>query len=251
MTLSFLFLGLLILATASAQTNNCTDLYDCGREFCGVDGVCHSYSCPNWFQYGGSVSSVIDDGTALTCEDYTTGEEDFYHAVIFSCGGFGPGVDMEGDGVSQVWNRRCYFDAGDELFECFHLAPDTDFSAFVNQAEANPPQPCDYSEEEIARGSPTNASYIYQVVISKPPSFISFRRGPESTATLDVDSAMMTMYAKVTSSQKTPEPTASLTVGPSTASPTVSTSAAISFRLKTKLASLSAAVLWITTELTT
>lgn len=205
---------------STAAPITCSGDSDCTRnEFCGIDGQCYSWSCDNWFQLGtwtrlGNTSSF--DNETLSCSSYNTGLQDNLHAIVFGCQGYGPGVDIPPeDGVSQVFNRKCEAETMLHTFECYELDPFTDFSLFVAQAQSAPPQNCtQYSPEEIADGAPMQQSYLYSVYLSEQigNKGMAVATGPDWTASLNADTALLSMYAYV---EEKPEITSGPTLNPS------------------------------------
>ncbi|KAL3909478.1 MAG: hypothetical protein SGARI_002577 [Bacillariaceae sp.] len=204
-------------SSTEAPTTVCSP--DCTRdEFCGVDGQCYPWSCENWLKMGtwtrlGNNTSTED--VSLSCSSYNTGQQDNLHAVVFSCAGYGPGVDLP-DGIhSQVFNRKCSADLEIQTFQCYELAEFTDFAFFVSQAEASPPENCtQYTTEEIANGSPTQQSYLYSVYLEEKLGNTDYliATGPSWTSSLENTVALLSMYALV---EEKPETTSSPTMDPS------------------------------------
>jgi hypothetical protein len=142
-----------------------------------------------------------DESAALDCQSYNSGQQENLHAIVFGCQGYGPGVEVPPEeGISQVFNQKCTAELERQTFECYELAPFTDFSLFVVQAESNPPQNCtQYTPEDIEQGAPTQESYLYSVYLSEQigNGVSSVATGPDWTASFDTDTALLTMYANV------------------------------------------------------
>lgn len=199
-------------------------------QFCGSDGQCRDYNCNNWFKFGTwtNLEDISSTTRGLTCADYTNGVEDNYHAVIYSCGGFGPGTEItDGAGFSQVFNQRCFSDIGLQTFECYQMELNTDYSFFLSEVESSDLPDCEYSEEQIADGSPASPSFLYRVTLEEAiftehggtTSNVTLT-GPNPTDTFDTDLALVTMYAFV----KEKKPTLSPTDSPTPVQPDVTSS---------------------------
>ena len=164
----------------------------------------------------------------LTCTEYDTGVEDDSHAVLYSCRGYAPGVEIpDGEGFSQVFNQRCFSDVGLQTFDCYQLGPDTDYSSFFSQVESSDLPDCEYSEEEVAAGSPVSPSFLYQVVLEEekgagagPVFGDTTFTGPDPTASFDSDLALLAMHASV--KEKPPgSPTAAASTNDPAQAPTL------------------------------
>lgn len=113
-----------------------------------------------------------------------------------------------------MFSQKCSATVDDETFECCELRKDTDFGTFLSLAASSSPKPCDqYTEEDIARGSPANQSYLYEVATGHDPDQTGVLRGLDYTVEFDRE-AMISMYAHIypTASAPSSAPSAATTV---------------------------------------
>lgn len=204
-------------AQRRTQDSTCMEEMDCGLSgFCGTDGTCHAHSCQNWLNFGTwtKTSEVDVSYIPLDCEEYTSGEEDNYHAIVHACNGFAPDAAIpQGSGYSQPFNRKCTAPVGTQSFHCYDLDPETiDYSAFQYQVEAtnnNSPQSCDRTQEQLEQGYNANQQYIYSAYVQETlpnaaPLFSDL--GLPVSESFDPELAKLAMYATVQEAEPTPAP---------------------------------------------
>jgi hypothetical protein len=197
------------MQTTCTRSNSST----CKNGFCGTHNQCHESSCPAFFQQGGRNAESIGS-TTLACEDYSTGDQDGKYAVLYSCQGYSNIVIPLGKGYGQAFNRKCSATIGMQLFECYDLKPNTDYSYFMSLVDSDTPLTCTNSSD----GFDGPANFIYQVIYAYDccTVFESF-----SAATYNQSLTLFTMSAKLTDIRSTTNPTLAPTQSPTEASPTI------------------------------
>jgi hypothetical protein len=121
----------------------CSECTEAGH-FCGIDGICHEFSCQNYYQYADPLLTGYAGNTTFECFGYTKGEQEFAHGVIFGCKPLFPFVLVTpGKQVTEPFNRRCLAEReGGYKFECYEFMPSetaTDFAGFEREAESSFP----------------------------------------------------------------------------------------------------------------
>jgi hypothetical protein len=189
---------------------SCSDDDNCPTrtQFCGIDNQCHDFSCQAWFQKGGwNVESI--GNTTLACDDYSNGDQDGKYAVVYGCSGY-TGAIPEGEGYGKAFDQKCSATIGMQLFECYDLKPDTDFSSFLIRVDSAAPLTCTNRTD----GSGYSATFIYQIITgSESPTTSNFVfTGPDPTVTFNESLTPFTMTAITTN--LTLAPTQNPTEGP-------------------------------------
>jgi len=129
--------------SAPTLPSNCTTDDDCTEKFCGTDGNCHSYNCPNFFQYSPVAAFDPETGGELQC---FTGETSQVHVANFACFGVtGQLVPVE-EGRGILPNRVCNGTANQlngqiRTVDCVDMDPTatstgTAFETFLSEVEA-------------------------------------------------------------------------------------------------------------------
>jgi hypothetical protein len=127
---------------ARRMQGTCAEHFDCpGTQFCGSDNQCHDFSSQEYFQKGGwNVEGI--GSTSLACEDYSNGDQDGKYAVVYGCSGYRDTDIPAGEGYGQPFNQKCIATIGMQLFECYDLKPNSDFSYFLSLVDSATPQTC-------------------------------------------------------------------------------------------------------------
>ena len=140
--LSTLLLGLL-LETLRAQdtcdannedfTGNCTS----ATEFCGSDGVCHPYSCENWYLY--SPWNLPDIAGPLQCSPFMSNVV----SVVYACQNFNEGPKL-------LFDQLCSAEISStaSTFHCQNFTVGTpSFEEYTSRYEALAPADCNESPD--------------------------------------------------------------------------------------------------------
>jgi hypothetical protein len=197
------------------EEGRCGQPCEIGRQFCGSDAQCHTYTCNNWFRYSGW---SLDVGNAtLTCEKYNMGKEENLHGVIFGCGpvngGFGTVSELPAGDYSKPFNRKCSATVETRHLDCYDFEPTTDFGAFLNGHDPGEPLTCESTSQ-------AEQQYIYQVIlkgiVEENGTFTqpTLATGPANTGVFHESDAFSTMYAitSIATIMPTGSPTAAPTV---------------------------------------
>ena len=107
-----------------------------GGEFSGVDGLCHSYSCKNWYQHGprNFTGYLEESPDPLVCQDLPNFPDVFYGSVSFRCNSLTP------EPIQMGFNRKCTANPSggpSTLFTCYELSDNTDFAPFLDEVNAS------------------------------------------------------------------------------------------------------------------
>ena len=117
----------------------------CEPEFCGTDGNCYTYTCPNFFRYHriSEYDNVTESGdTELTCLAITSEETDV-HVSNYGCDIVVGELPLSDDGVGMKPNRMCSGiskDDGVDLITvtCYDIDDDTnvDYDSYSSAADS-------------------------------------------------------------------------------------------------------------------
>ena len=202
-----------------------------GGTFCGIDGLCHEFSCDKWYQYGlRNLSGYLDDAfsrEALVCEDIPVtqpgSDEVPYASVAFRCQSLTPSP------IAMGFTRKCTANPSGTPateFTCYELAASTDFEPFLAKVESSGLECTD--DEDDKTGYPKFVYLAVDVYTSQRESetkytFLSITTGFNGTSEFDaVRAAEGTLYS-VYEEVKTQPPTAAPTAFPTLATPAPST----------------------------
>lgn len=185
--------------------------------FCGIDGLCHEFSCDKWYQYGPrNFTGYVDDAPALFCQDIPVtdpgSDEVFYYSVAFRCRSVTPSP------IAMGFTRKCTANPSGgpaTEFTCYELAVSTDFEPFLAKAESSGLECTDDKYDET--GYP---KFSYRVVYASQNSggggdavsTAGFNSTSEFDAVRADEGALYSVYKEV----KTQPPTAAPTPAPST-----------------------------------
>jgi hypothetical protein len=199
--------------------NSC-DAQDQKERFCGVDGLCHTYSCQAWYKYGPRKFTGYIEGSSpdpLICQDYffNSGDALFYSGVQYGC------YSTDPPRIQQRFTRSCSQVVSQltTLFSCYEMATDTDFQPYLDEV-ASSGLTCENDTEIPEFGYKVTYSYFNDTGI--PYNGITILTpGANQTLTFDATLAMNTMYSHFTTVALPEAPSDSPTSSP-TNSPTSS-----------------------------
>jgi hypothetical protein len=92
-------------------------------EFCGIDNVCHAYSCEDWYKFGPPdyTGHAQSPGT-LTCSSIPVPEEVAGHSAIYGCSAYSNAIDLPiGSSVGLKFTESCVARNANTTFECMQL----------------------------------------------------------------------------------------------------------------------------------
>ena len=195
-----------------------------GGTFCGIDGLCHEFSCDKWYQYGlRNLSGYLDDAfsrEALVCEDIPVtqpgSDEVPYASVAFRCQSLTPSP------IAMGFTRKCTANPSGTPateFTCYELAASTDFGPFLAKVGSSG---LECTDDEYT--GPIYPKFEYDVVYTsyiknetKTTNYTFLTSGFDATSELDVIHAakgtMYSVYEEVNFQPPAAAPTASPTSG--------------------------------------
>lgn len=148
-----------LLKDSDDESGNGTACVRGGGEFYGVDGLCHSYSCMNWYQHGprNFTGYLEESPDPLVCQDLPNFPDVFYGSVSFRCHSLTP------EPIQMGFNRKCTANPSggpSTLFTCYELSDNTDFAPFLDEVNASLASGFSCANDTVETGYP---KYTYSV----------------------------------------------------------------------------------------
>ena len=208
--------------------------------FCGIDGLCHEFSCDKWYQYGPrKFTGYLDNAfspESLVCEDIPAtqpgSDEVPHYSVDFRClSQLNPSQVVNGMAftIAMGFTRKCTANPSGTPateFTCYELAASTDFGPFLANVESSGLE---------CPGETGYPKFLYFVVYTSQKedetiyvNIIITNATSEFDAVRAAEASMYSVYEEV----KTQPPTAAPTAFPTLATPAASTSGSVSYSKK-------------------
>jgi hypothetical protein len=109
------------------------------KEFCGVDDICHEYSCNNWYQYGDMKYTRYQNlsAPALECQDINTNDNDDDYIYLARAGIIHGCSTATGD--LFPFTKECFAKFNEQTnFTCREMSSNTNFTSYIdNMNEKN------------------------------------------------------------------------------------------------------------------
>ena len=201
--------------------------------FCGIDGLCHEFSCDKWYQYGPrKFTGYLDNAfspESLVCEDIPAtqpgSDEVPHYSVDFRClSQLNPSQVVNGMAftIAMGFTRKCTANPSGTPateFTCYELAASTDFGSFLAKVGS---YGLECTDDEYT--GPIYPKFEYDVVYTsyiknetKTTNYTFLTSGFDATSELDVIHAakgtMYSVYEEVNFQPPAAAPTASPTSG--------------------------------------